>query len=163
MITSTGLQNLLAVMTMMAETERLIADFYRTCADLWEEDREFWLSIVAEEEKHAANLDRMARIVAARPERFEIGRPFNQAAIRTVTAGIESQLKRLKEDRVTRERLLYMARDTEASVIEKFYGEIVRTSDVEYLTLLKEITQETLDHKRGIEERIQALKKEGKP
>jgi len=163
MITSTGLQNLLAVMTMMAETERLIADFYGTCADLWEEDREFWLSIVAEEEKHAANLDRMARIVAARPERFEIGRPFNQAAIRTVTAGIESQLKRLKEDRVARERLLYMARDTEASVMEKFYGEIVRTSDVEYLTLLKEITQETLDHKRGIEERIQALKKEGKP
>jgi len=163
MITSTGLQNLLSVMKMMAETEQLVANFYRSCGDQWEEDREFWLSIVAEEEKHAGNLDRMARIVAARPERFELGRPFNQAAIRTVTAGIESQLKHLKEDRVTRERLLYMARDMEASVMEKFYGEIVRTSDVEYLTLLKEITNETFDHKRGIEERIQAVKKQGKP
>ncbi len=163
MIAAAALQNLLGVMKMMAETEQLIAGYYRNCADAWEEDRGFWLAIAAEEERHAGNLDRMARIIAARPERFELGRPFNTTAIRTVMTGIENQLKQLKEGRVARDRLMITARDMEASVIEKHYGEIVRTSDAEYLTLLKEITKDTFDHKRAIEERIQALKNPGKP
>ncbi|MGV8058562.1 MAG: hypothetical protein AB2L12_11130 [Smithellaceae bacterium] len=159
MINAISLQNLMEVMKMMAVTEQLIADFYRTCAETWEEDRPFWMAIVSEEEKHASNIDKMARIISFKPERFEIGRPFNQTAIRTIMTGVEGHLKRLQEGMIPRDRLMVVARDIEASVIEKNYSEIVRTTDVEYLDLMNEITKETCDHKTSIEQRIQELKR----
>jgi hypothetical protein len=161
MITPISLQNLLDVMKMMAATEQLIADFYRTCAEMWEEDRSFWLPIVQDEEKHALNIEKMAGIIALKSERFEIGRPFNSMAIKTIMKGVESNLKNLREGRIDRNQIMIMARDIEASVMEKHYGEIVRTNDVEYMTLVKEITAETSNHKNRIDERIQALKTGG--
>lgn len=158
MITPTGLQNLTEVMTMMADTERLIAELYRNCAKQWEEDREFWLETVAEEEKHAQNIELMQRIVTEKPERFEIGRPFNKMAINTIRAGLKTQLERIKSGQFTREQILNVARDIEGSLIEKSYGDIVRTNDVEYRTLVKEIVTDTMNHKKYIEERIQAIK-----
>jgi rubrerythrin len=158
MIKSEILQNLIDVMKLMAAAELYIADFYRNCAEIYEEDRAFWLAIVAEEAKHAKNIERMTQIIALKPERFEIGRPFNQTAIRTIMTGIEGHLKRLKEGPITRDRLMLMARDIESSVMEKYYDEVVRTTDVEYLSLMNEVTKETRDHRHSIEQRIQALR-----
>jgi len=162
MLTQMALQNLLETMGMMAATEKLVANFYQTCSEMCEADRAFWLAIAKEEEKHARNIERMSQIVALKPEHFEIGRPFNQTAIRTIMAGVEGHLKRLQEGIIPRERLMVVARDIEASVMEKNYGEIVRTTDLEYLNLVNEITQETTDHRNVIEQRIQALKAGGK-
>jgi hypothetical protein len=47
-----------------------------------------------------------------------------------------------------------MRRDIESSVMEKCYGEIVRTTDVEYLSPVDEVTKETRDHRNSIEQRI---------
>jgi len=109
-------------MKMMAATERVVAAFYRICADMYKEDAEFWLAIVDGEEKHARNIERMARIVAAKSERFEIGRPFNVTAIRTVMTGVEQQMDRLKKGLITKDRLMIVARDIEASIMEKSFG-----------------------------------------
>jgi hemerythrin len=155
---SIDLQNLLEIMKMMAATEQLMADFYRACAEIWPEDREFWQATVAEEEKHAKNIERMAQIVATRPERFEIGRIFNQVAIRTIMNGVQGQLERLRKGLITRERAMFVARDIEASVMEKSYGEIVRTTDVEFLDLVREIVEDTATHRDSIEQRCQTTK-----
>jgi hypothetical protein len=159
MINSASLQTLFGVMKTMTATERLVADFYRTCAETWKEDREFWMGIVEEEEKHARNIERMTQIIASRPGRFEIGRPFNETAIRTTMKGIEGFMERMKSGKVTRKGAFFMARDIENSVIEKNYAEIVRTDDLEYLTLLKEVVEDTGTHKHEIEERIREIKK----
>ena len=50
MVTSATLKNLTDTMKMMAAAERLVGDFYRDCAEIWEEDGAFWLEIAAEEE-----------------------------------------------------------------------------------------------------------------
>ncbi|MDY0045571.1 MAG: hypothetical protein RBS82_13035, partial [Syntrophales bacterium] len=76
MITPFALQNLAEIMKMMKETELLIATLYETCADIWEEDRKFWMDTAAEENKHASNIEKMAHIIASRPEHFVLGRPF---------------------------------------------------------------------------------------
>jgi len=158
MITPVSLQNLKEIMHMMAETELLIAELYRTAAETWKEDREFWLETVAEEEKHAYNINKMLAIVTLKPERFELGRPFNKVAITTIKNGLEGNLDRLKKGQIIREKMLNLARDIEASLIEKSYGEIVRTNDVEYQSLVEEIVSDTFNHKKAIEERITALK-----
>lgn len=149
-------------MNTMAAIERLIGDFYQECGEIWEEDRTFWMHIAAEEEKHAQYIERMAEIVALKPERFEIGRPFNQAAAQTVMAGIKKNLKRMKEGLITQERAMFITRDIEHSLMEKNYGEIVKTSDPEYLMLVREIMEETGTHRNSIDERIQTMKPGGK-
>jgi hypothetical protein len=160
MITTKGLKDLLGVMEIMAANERLIGSFYQSCAETWEQDRIFWLTIAAEEEKHAKNIQRMAQIISLKPEQFQIGRFFNMAAIQTVMAGIRGHLKRLKEKQMTRGQAIFVARDIESSLIEKNYGEIVKTGDIEYLTLMKEVTEETEKHKESIERHIQEIKAE---
>lgn len=160
MLTAKGLQDLLGIMKMMADNERLIGSFYQSCAETWEQDRTFWLNIAAEEEKHARNIERMVQIISLKPEQFQIGRLFNTVAIQTVMAGIKGQLKRLKEKQMTRKQAIFVARDIESSLIEKNYGEIVKTRDIEYLTLMKEVTGETEKHKESIERHIQEIKAE---
>lgn len=103
----------------------------------------------------------MARILTLKPESFETGRPFNQTGIQTFMNGIEGLLKRLKEGLITRDRVIFVARDIEASIMEKCYHELLRTTDLEYMTLVNEVTKETSDHKDRIEKRIQALKAGG--
>jgi hypothetical protein len=154
------LKNLMDVMKMMADAERLIGEFYRNCAEQWEEDRDFWRAIADEEEKHARNIESMARIIALKPERFEIGRPFNQMGIQTFMNGIADHLKRLQEGLVNRERAMFVALDIEASVLEKCYHELVRTNDAEYLILMNELTKEAGEHRHSIAKRIQKLKDE---
>ena len=158
MITQTGLRNLLEVMELMAANERLIGDFYQACARTWEEDRTFWLDIAAEEEKHAQYIERMTRIVSLRPDHFEIGRLFNKTAIQTIMNGIKGHLKRLRKRAITRNQAINVARDLELSIIEKNFGEILRTTDVEYLTLVKEIEEDTRQHRNSIEQRMRELK-----
>jgi hypothetical protein len=65
---------------MMISTELLISDLYQTCAEIWEQDGAFWSALVEEEKKHAMNMKKMAKIIADKPERFDMGRPFNQIA-----------------------------------------------------------------------------------
>lgn len=158
MLTPPALQNLSGVMKMMAETERLIAELYRTCAEIWVEDGDFWRETAAAEERHAHNIETMAGIMAARPERFELGRLFNPMAIKTIKTGLEGNLERLKKGDITREKMLHLARDIEASVIEKSYNDIVRTKDLEFQTLVREIVDETVSHRNKFEERVRALK-----
>ncbi|HET58504.1 MAG TPA: hypothetical protein ENN35_08710 [Deltaproteobacteria bacterium] len=152
------MKDLIDVIKMMEEIERLIAELYQASGEAWVEDREFWLDTVAEEEKHANNIERMIKIVAAKPERFELERPFNQTDIKTIKTGLEGNIERVKEGEITREKMFNLARDIEASLIEKSYGEIVRTKDVEYQNLVNEITADTSNHKKAMEQQIHALK-----
>lgn len=146
---------------MMISTELLISDLYQTCAEIWEQDGAFWSALVEEEKKHAMNMKKMAKIIADKPERFDMGRPFNQIAIKTIMNGINDNRKRLKEGLIDRSRMMFLARDIEDSLIEKNYSEIVRTNDLEYHNLMSEIEEETRKHKSMMTKRIQALKTKG--
>jgi hypothetical protein len=158
MITPFALQNLAEIMKLMEETELLIAALYETCADIWEKDRKFWIETAAEEKKHAKNIEKMARIIASRPEQFVLGRPFNMTALKTIRTGLEKEMVRVQNGRITREQMLYLARDVEASLIEKSYSEIVKTQNLEYLSLVKDIVTETARHKKNLDERIAQVK-----
>jgi hypothetical protein len=47
-----------------------------------------------------------------------------------------------------------VARDLEASLIEKAYHEIVKTKDLTYLNLVRQIVAETYRHRSAIEQKI---------
>jgi len=152
------LESILDVLKDMAECELTLAEFYRTCAQIWEEDKEFWLNLERQENIHAQNIDRMAEIISKKHERFESYRPFNPGAIKTMISGIENNIRRLKSGEISKNNVLFIARDIEQSLIEAKYDEIVKTNDIEYQNLVKEIVSQTVVHKGMIEKKIAKVK-----
>jgi hypothetical protein len=52
-----------------------------------------------------------------------------------------------------------MAKDIEQSLLESHYAEIVKTNEMEYQALMKEILSQTYEHKNAIQKKIEELKK----
>lgn len=148
-------KSILELLGIMVKAELIIAKFYRTCAQLWEKDKEFWLGLEGDENLHAGNIRKMAKIVFEKFDLFESYRPFNPVAMKTMITGIENNIQRLKKEEISVGNVLFIARDIEHSLIECKYNELVKTNDIEYQTLVKKIVSQTLAHNNKIEEKIE--------
>jgi hypothetical protein len=73
-------------------------------------------------------------------------------------AGITENTTRVSKGEFSRERIHVMARDIEQSILESHYAEIVNTTDVEYLDLMKDILSQTYEHRKIIQEKIDAMR-----
>jgi len=147
------------ILQVMIQYELGLSDLYRNCATLWKPDASFWQNLADAEVRHADNIEKMSAIIMRKPEKFELGRPFNLIALNTAMTGIQDSLKRLIQGGIARERMLIMAKDIEQSLLESHYAEIVKTNDMEYQALMKEILSQTYEHKNAIQKKIEELKK----
>jgi len=145
-------------MDAMAQYEMLLADLYETCAEAWPDDRDFWMDIARQEVQHAENLRMMKALVSREPARFDKGRPLNPVAVNTAINGLKEIIRKLSAGEYAYERLLIVARDIENAVLEAHYPDIVKTSNVEYQTLLNAIMSETRDHSRHIQQKLADVK-----
>jgi rubrerythrin len=146
------------ILDAMIQFELSLSDFYTKCAETWDEDVTFWHILANAEAHHAENIQKMLDIITHKLERFEAGRPFNLVALNTALAGIAENTTRVSKGEFSRERIHVMARDIEQSILESHYAEIVNTTDVEYLTLMKDILSQTYEHKKIIQEKIDAMR-----
>jgi len=153
-MTILAVENLLEILGSIGEAELSFGRFYRQCAETWEADEEFWLNLEAEEIKHARIIGEMAELIRQNPGLFQLNRPFNVTAVRTVISGIEQNIEKLAKGLITRERAMVLARDIESSIIEKTYHEIVKTADLTYLTLVRQVVSDTHRHRSDIEKKI---------
>ena len=94
------------------------------------------------------------KIVTERPEAFELGRPFKPGVIRILTSGVQQNLQRLRNKELTERKMLFISRDIEQSLLENHYGEIVKTSDTEFQSLMNEILSDTLAHREFLSDKI---------
>jgi hypothetical protein len=153
----TDVDHMLSMMKTMAEAELTIAMFYEECSLVWKGEQNFWLQLVSEEKKHAQNIERMAQILSKKPERFESGRPLNIIAIHTFIEGIKANITRLKGEGMSPLNMLFIARDIERALIESKYAEIIKSGDVEFNDLIKEIVEDTERHKGLLDNKIARL------
>lgn len=144
------LSGILEMLKQMALFETKIAEMYSVCASMWKEDGQFWLDIWRDELRHARHIEQMMDIIRKKPERFQAGRPFNVHALATVVRDIVQKTEMLRNGEITQERFLFIAQSYEEGYIEDKYGEIVKTDDVEYQTLMREIVSDTRQHKDRI-------------
>lgn len=159
-ITKAGLEKILNILEIMVVLEENLSEFYKACAAAVKEDEDFWLGLAEAERGHGENIKEMIQILAKKKERFTLGRPFNLAALETVTAGVGTAKEKVVQGKLSREKMYFLARDFEQSVIESRYHEIVKSGDLEYLSLVKYIVTQTQEHKRAIEEKIADLQAE---
>jgi hypothetical protein len=142
------------VLDAMIQYEINLSCLYESCAEVWTENGGFWRNLRQAEIGHSENIKKMMEILAKKPERFEMGRPFNLMALNTAMTGVTDNIKRVSEKGVSLEKMLILARDIEQSILESHYGEIVKTDDVEYMTLMKNILSQTYDHRMMIQKKI---------
>jgi rubrerythrin len=152
------LDGVLETIGEMEKLELAAAKFYRACAGVWLGHKALWESLIEEEAGHTNNLKRMAELVAAKPELFQRFRPFNVKSVQTAVAGLEKEINAIEAGGCSLTDVLAFARDFEQSLMEMKYGEIVKTADIEYQTLVKGLMSETLQHKGKICDLIAKLK-----
>lgn len=139
----------------MKSHELWIAEFYRTFSEVWPAEKEFWLDMEKSERRHAQYLERIVQCLTEKPDHFRLGRPIRVAAIRTSISGIRSAIEQLKKRQIPIYKAIFIARDTEQSVIESKVGEYLITEDVECGTLMKEMMLDTKSHLERLIKKIE--------
>lgn len=156
-----NLNNITNVLDAMIQFELSLSELYEACAGVSKEDEALWRDLSQAEIYHANNIRKMMAILTAKYDRFETGRPFNLTALNTVVMGVKDMTRRVSQGKVSREKMLIMARDFEQSVLESYYAEIVKTTDVEYQALMKNILSQTQEHKKALQKAIDDAKTKG--
>jgi hypothetical protein len=145
-------------MDVMVQYELLLDELYRKCAGAWPQDADFWLGIARQEVHHAENIKAMQEIIKRKPSYFEVGKPLNPIGVNTAISGLKNNIKRLEAGEYSYEQMLITARDIEQSVLEAHYAEIVKTTDVEYQSLMQSIITETHEHRGLIQKKLNDVK-----
>lgn len=146
--------DLQVVLNRMAEYELALAELYRTCSQTWPDNKYFWILLERAEVKHSEYLNKIIQMVMEKPEVFELGHPFKPAAIQIAILGLQGNLQRLKNKEITEKNMLFISRDIEQSILEKHYGEIVRSNNIEFHSLINEIISDTLAHREFLNDKI---------
>jgi hypothetical protein len=150
--------NMLKTLELMAELELIVSEFYKCAGDLWKEESEFWGGLAQAEVSHAEYIRKMADILNKKPQEFETGRPLNIVAINTAISGVRNYIQRLRNGELNKKQTLFISRDTEQSILESKYTEIMKTRDIEYQTLISEIALQTEAHKKLLLKKIDEAK-----
>ena len=148
------LNNFQGVLKLMANFELTLAELYRTCSQIWPDNKDFWSLLERAEVKHSQSLSKIIKMVMENPEAFELGRPFKPAAIQVAISGVQENLRRLKNNEITEKNMLFISRDIEQSFLESRYGEIVRSNNIEFQSLMNEILSDTLAHREFLNDKI---------
>ena len=151
------LQSVIDQLVSVKRIENKLGLLYEACASEWPEEASFFMAIQRDEDQHEKNLEQMIQLITRQPDRFERGRPISPAAVNTFIAGIEKAIESLKQGQISKEKMLYLARDYENSIIEKNYHEVVKTSDRAYTSLAALLVRESATHKSAIEKKISEL------
>jgi hypothetical protein len=144
----------LEALGLMAEAEGAVGEFYRACADLSPMDRSFWLRMAGEEDAHRKSIQTIADMISRSPEKFSPGRPFTPPAARTFLSFVRRYTAGLRKEEIPREKLFFIARDLERSLLEFSFFEIVTSADPGFQNIVKEISAQTAEHKIRLEKRI---------
>ena len=153
------LDNLTDVLELAAKAELCVRDFYRACASQWEKDKEFWLSLAAEEDGHYETVLQMVSMVKAHPERYTMLHLFNPETYRTFVDWVSSNTLAVQSSTMEKSDAVLAAKIIEHTILESRIQELVNTEDKEYLALLGLIIDQTKIHAGLVEDRAGALGK----
>jgi hypothetical protein len=78
-------------------------------------------------------------------------------AINRAISGVKKHTHRLKSGEINRKQCLFISRDTEQSILESKYAEVLKTKNVEYQALISEITSQTERHKELLAKKIEEI------
>lgn len=137
---------------LLAEAENVLARLYRECGKAG--DEAFWNGLAAQEEKHAANLTEMARLIAvSKGSGYEMTRQFPAAAVRSFIEYLEDHHAQVRAGGKSAAELYQIGRTIERAVLDQRYPDIVKSSDASFNELMEKTIRETEGHLKALEEK----------
>lgn len=142
------------VLELMRSYELLLKDLYALFADKIPTEKEFWLKLSEEENKHAYWLEVLGvnmqkqNISLNGDDRFNV--PLIISSINHVIEAIDD----FKKVEVNLFDALTFASDTENSMIEKKFFEVFYGINDDFDRVMKLLKEETIKHNQRIEEKL---------
>lgn len=142
------------ILELMQSYELLLKDLYRIFADKIPAEKEFWLKLAEEEDKHAYWLEVLSINIKKRDISLDGDDRFNLPLIKISIKHIQEALDDFKKVDLSFFDALNFAKDIENSMIEKKFFEVFYGIDEDFDRVMKLLKEETEEHRKRIEEKL---------
>jgi rubrerythrin len=150
----------LEILKDISDLELAIAELYRYCSELRETEKDFWLALEQDEQKHARLVRQMAQMMEDQ-KFFCVGSTsFNGSSVKNLKNFVERHHRKLQKLEIPADfkRLLSIAWNIEYSIAEMNYKNLFSIAEGEYESLLQTILSETAAHRSTLGSRITAMR-----
>jgi len=157
---SADLSKTLEVLKAISDLELAIANLYRFFSEIREPEKDFWLALEKDEQKHVRIAQELAQMVADHKFFCLPNGSFNGSAVNHLKNFVERHHRKLQKLEIPTDfkSLLAIAWNIEFSLSEMNYAHLFSIAEGELESLLKAIIEETTAHRSTLGSRITALR-----
>jgi len=152
-------QEILKILLLMSDLEFRVSELYAECAEQYAENRKFWRDMSRAEVGHGEAIKQMASLYAEKPDEYRVARPFTAVSINAAIKWAKDRLEQLRSGSLPEEKMLFIARDLEASLLESKFTEYLTTGNIEFNNFAGSLANDTQDHQRALTEKILSSRK----
>ncbi|MDX9913490.1 MAG: hypothetical protein RBS77_02835 [Candidatus Moranbacteria bacterium] len=145
------------VIELMRSYELFLKDLYHFFAQKIPQEKEFWLRLSEEENKHAYWLEVLGMNIEKRGISLNGDDRFNLPLIKSSIEHVKEALDDFKKIELSFFDALTFAKDIENSMIEKKFFEVFYGIDDDFDRVMKLLKEETKKHSERIEEKLQEM------
>jgi len=157
---SEALTKTLEVLKAISDLEMALAEFYRYCSEVRETQKDFWLTLEQDEQKHARKVQEMAQMLGEGESLLVPNTSFNVAPVHHLKNFIAKSLNRLQSYQIPTDykTLLSIAWNIEYSITEIKYNDLFSIAEQEYEKLMQTVISETAAHRAQLGSKITAMR-----
>jgi rubrerythrin len=157
---SADLSKTLEVLKAISDLELAIANLYRYFSEIREPEKDFWLALEKDEQKHVRMAQELAQMVADHKFFCLPNGSFDGSAVNHLKNFVERHHRKLQKLEIPTDfkSLLSIAWNIEYSLSEMNYTHLFSVAEGELESLLKAIIEETAAHRSTLGSRITALR-----
>ena len=157
---SEALTKTLEVLKAISDLEMALAEFYRYCSEVRETQKDFWLTLEQDEQKHARKVQEMAQMLGEGESLLVPNTSFNVAPVHHLKNFIAKSLNRLQSYQIPTDykTLLSIAWNIEYSITEIKYNDLFSIAEQEYEKLMQTVISETEAHRAQLGSKITAMR-----
>lgn len=146
----------LEIATLLLANERLMAEFYRACAEKWPELADDLRRLADEEEAHARVIEKLVEEIRFQPRGWQAG-AFDRRTIEVVAEQMREVMREIESGKVDGRYAITRITSIEDSLYERHLDQSLVCSDPKLLQGLRAITNDFARHAarlRAIHQRI---------
>jgi len=145
-------QNEQIEMKALSENEIALGTLYSKFANLFPEDKSFWMGITKDEMLHGSWITELSTMVEQGSVVMEAER-FKLAAIQQFSEYINEQIKITETESISAIKALSISMDLERSLLESDIFKVYDTDDVATSDILDRLTKSTEEHFQQVQNR----------
>jgi rubrerythrin len=157
---SEALAKTLNTLKAISDLELSIAELYRYFSEFRASEKDFWMALQEDEQRHARLAQKMAQMLMERNFFCVPNGSFNESSVTNLKNFLERHYRKLQRLEIPTDfkSLLSIAWNVEYSLSEMNYLNLFSIAEGEFETLLLTLTSETAAHRSKIGSKISVMR-----